>query len=753
MATQHSQVQASPAPHTFLVKKPPLMPRQSTNDVLSFTHIIADRLLPDQTVWDFFSPAPEPVQQVTDHGSRQDAVELGPRPVSAGLPGNVHSGTTQLLTPTSPSTTTNDTLPKSPELMTFAQLYGMRRRSIAVDTNVSTATAAEEKRLGQKNAGNKTATATTSNHPGTTMSTSVSGSALSSVTTSTLTTGLAKESSSPSSSMVMDRSNPSPSLLTPVSPSFPSNAHSALSPSAESSEMPGLTTTTSTTTTTTATTATTTTTTTTTTTGSTSKLQKRRSFAQSLRSSMLSLTQLLTLPSNNQGGGRKNLSGTLKGPKSSTGHGPPHYNILVLGSDSAPLASTLYKMSTLLPRTSKVQHYQEISGFFVAYFRSNALSIVSPPPLPSLNASLTLSPLPTLAVTSSPGGSPPPQTKAALVEDSNLGSAEVQPRDSFESTGEVTLQGEVKDRYEMELDYEQEEADMVRRDEAILRSVRGRTSEETLHQLRNSTAMMGLTDVVLTPSSSASLSRSRPLEGLVRSGSSGSSCSQSSGHSSDSSNTFQDMAARFPAGEMREMLLEEKSSVDSKKRHTRVETASSLSSSSTSATTTTTNRWANASLSVHAFSLDTTWPVPRTLAQTFWFPHAHGIIYIVDATRKNDARGMDHLLNARLFLNSLITDPHFGRRDLPIVVFANKAGMDETCYRVDEIAEILGCEDWDICSSQATMTKTGKKSLKTESPSLARPWCVKSTRADGTGDGLKESVEWLKSRMSEIWQS
>ncbi|KAF8924738.1 hypothetical protein BGZ47_003735 [Haplosporangium gracile] len=185
------------------------------------------------------------------------------------------------------------------------------------------------------------------------------------------------------------------------------------------------------------------------------------------------------------------------------------------------------------------------------------------------------------------------------------------------------------------------------------------------------------------------------------------------------------------------------------------------------------NASANASLSVHAFSLDTTWPVPRILAQTFWFPHAHGIIYIVDATRKNDPRGIDHLLNARQFLASLIADPHFKRKDIPVVVFANKAGLDpETCYRVDEIAEILGCEDWDLGAGSDSEGKGRRRSGEASSSATAskglvegglvevdasgvvktRPWCVKSTRCDGAGDGLRESVEWLKSRMGETWR-
>ncbi|KAF9578761.1 hypothetical protein BGW38_005283 [Lunasporangiospora selenospora] len=178
-----------------------------------------------------------------------------------------------------------------------------------------------------------------------------------------------------------------------------------------------------------------------------------------------------------------------------------------------------------------------------------------------------------------------------------------------------------------------------------------------------------------------------------------------------------------------------------------------------------------ASLSVHAFSLDTTWPVPRMLAQQFWFPHAHGIIYIVDATRKNEPRGMDHLLNARQFLASLVVDQTLGgpnnngrkaRSSIPLVVFANKAGMDEeTCFRVDEIAEILGCEEWDDLSAtnggsgQSQEGRSSSDSASSAGNSLAtsRPWCVKSTRSDGAGEGLRESVEWLKSRMGEVWRS
>lgn len=153
---------------------------------------------------------------------------------------------------------------------------------------------------------------------------------------------------------------------------------------------------------------------------------------------------------------------------------------------------------------------------------------------------------------------------------------------------------------------------------------------------------------------------------------------------------------------------------------------------------------ASATLYVHAFSLDTTWPVPRILAQTVWFPFAHGITNIVDATRKNDPRGIDHLLNASQFLASLVSDPHFKRCDIPVVVLANKAGLDpETCYRVDEIAEILGCDEWYhpvVAGDNGAVVAT-------------RPWCVKSTRADGAGEELRESVEWLKSRMGEVWKS
>src|SRR5690554_6453588 len=56
MTTIQTPIGTNPS-HTFLDSKPPLMPRQSTGDVLSFTKIIADRLASGQNVWDYFSPA------------------------------------------------------------------------------------------------------------------------------------------------------------------------------------------------------------------------------------------------------------------------------------------------------------------------------------------------------------------------------------------------------------------------------------------------------------------------------------------------------------------------------------------------------------------------------------------------------------------------------------------------------------------------------------------------------------------------
>ncbi|KAG9325264.1 hypothetical protein KVV02_000012 [Mortierella alpina] len=485
MTSVETPMGAQPPSHTFMDQKPPLMPRQSTNDVLSFTKIIADRLSPGQNVWDYFSPAPPP-SAATTPASSSSITETAP-PAA-------------ILSP-----------PTSPTAQGFS-LFGNKRQSVIVDAaDVCT-----------------------------------------SPTTATSTDGATAV--------------PATASTTSVTP----------------------------------------------------KARKRKSFAQSLRS-MLSLSQLLS--------SSKPMQPT----------GPPHYNILVLGSDSAPLASTLYKMSGQLPSTNKISHYQEISGFFVAHFRSNG--------------SFTCSP---------------------------KSSTELSHSDVEQKRRSVAFKLDDKD----------------------IKSLSQQDGTTAGANGSSDTATGSNCDAIQDP---------------------------------DASTTSTPVAA---------------------------------------ATDSPLNASANASLSVHAFSLDTTWPVPRMLAQTFWFPHAHGIIYIVDASRKNDPRGMDHLVAARQFLSSLMTDPHFKRRDIPVVVFANKAGLDdETCYRVDEIADILGCEEWE--ENEATKMMVQQASLDTGvvatassgsgsglsstsgtpagSPA-ARPWCVKSTRSDGQGEGLRESVEWLKSRMGEIWK-
>ncbi|KAF9107303.1 hypothetical protein BGX27_008788 [Mortierella sp. AM989] len=496
MTTVQSPVGTTPS-HTFLDKKPPLMPRQSTNDILSFTHIIADRLAPGQNVWDFFSP--------------------GPTLTASDVPASPSSnGTTSPTSPTSP---------------TSFNFFGNKRQSMVIDTSKLPPL-----------------------HP----------------------------SSQVASPISIDQSTAVISTDTPTHVVTP-------------------------------------------------KMHKRKSFAQSLRS-MLSLSQLIS---------------PTKAAQQPIG--PPHYNILVLGSDSAPLASTLYKMSSLLPSTNKISHYQEISGFFVAYFRSNGSFTCSP------KSSTELS-------------------------------------DSDRTNKDLRLSNELKSRR-----YGLEDIDQGPDNESNIQP-NGRSSGESESTLHNASRRQH---------------HSRD----------GSESSSSTDNEDDNITLCQEP----------------------------ISTSAPISAS------------ANASLSIHAFSLDTTWPVPRTLAQTFWFPHAHGIIYIVDATRKNDPRGMDHLLNARQFLSSLVADPHFKRKDIPVVVFANKAGLDdETCFRVDEIADILGCEDWDDegkislqaadLEPSAAAGNKSKSSLEIGTPTQ-RPWCVKSTRSDGDGDGLRESVEWLKSRMGEIWKS
>ncbi|KAG0200460.1 hypothetical protein BGX33_010982 [Mortierella sp. NVP41] len=497
----------------------------------------------------------------------------------------------------------------------------------------------------------------------------------------------------------------------------------------------------------------------------TPRIQKRRSFAQSLKHGMLSLTQLLS-PSSSAASSRMASPMTVTPPITSstnndnfsgTGGGPPHYNILVLGSDSAPLASTLYKMSGLLPEATKIRHYQEISGFFVAYFRSNG----------SFSCSPTMTPTTPTAPTNVIGGreerrcgihSSASGASSATVLIEREGGDEVKSRRSSIQDSEdddLLVAGQTTTVLSQSLvagpseESENNEEEVVEEEEdPIMKLISARSSEETLLQLK------------------------------ISAGGDGSSRSRSSMRSRGSGEST---AAHSVADlDREEVLLSEDDDVNSGSHNGSEEellTAEPEAGAETDAEETVLNSSANASLSVHAFSLDTTWPVPRILAQTFWFPHAHGIIYIVDATRKNDPRGIDHLLNARQFLASLVADPHFRRKDIPVVVFANKAGLDpETCYRVDEIAEILGCEDWDLGGNGSGSESERKVKSGGDVAAAAgggsgggsveggvvgvdgsgvfktRPWCVKSTRCDGAGDGLRESVEWLKSRMGETWQ-
>ncbi|KAF9128478.1 hypothetical protein BG015_004331 [Linnemannia schmuckeri] len=530
--TTLAETQIATPSHTFMDKKPPLLPRQSTSDVLSFTNIIADRLAPGQNVWDYFSPAPPPAVAPVAVVA-QPAVEspTASGPASPALP----------LSPTSPTTSS-------------FSFFGNKRQSVIIDTS--------------------------------------------------------KRPPLPPSP---------PQCVSPTSTtSFANPTTAALD--ALCGGGVGVTT-------------------------PTPKAQKRKSFAQSLRN-MLSLSQLLT-------------SKTAPSQQQQQPTGPPHFNILVLGSDSAPLASTLYKMSSLLPSTNKISHYQEISGFFVAYFRSNGSFTCSPKSSTELSDKERRR-RSTLSFGGLDGREVDVKRRSVIV-----GLEEIDSKDRF---GLASGAGGVQ-----------------------------RSSEESEATLLNA--------------------RLRHSKDRSDSSSSSSSVKTYDNNNGDDSTLYQEP--------LEELSITAKTS-------------------------------ANASLSVHAFSLDTTWPVPRMLAQTFWFPHAHGIIYIVDATRKNDPRGMDHLLNARQFLSSLIADPHFKRRDIPVVVFANKAGLDdETCFRVDEIADILGCEEWDD-EGRVSIESLGGGAMPPQAPTgsaAARPWCVKSTRSDGEGEGLRESVEWLKSRMGEIWKA
>ncbi|KAG0084908.1 hypothetical protein BGZ92_009468 [Podila epicladia] len=593
----------NPPQHTFLDKKPPLLPRQSTSDVLSFTHIIANRLKPGQNVWDFFSPAPPPLppSSIVDTPCADLDMSLTPSNIAQPTSTNNNNASSPSTLFLSPSAS-----PVSPTFQ-FQNLFGS----------------------------GSTATSTTSSQD--------------------------------------DYTTP--------------------------------------------------------------KLQKRRSFAQSLKHGMLSLTQLLSPNSSSAGSSR------LSSPT-----GLPHYNILVLGSDSAPLASTLYKMSGLLPGATKISHYQEISGFFVAHFRANgSLSC-----LPKSKTSKGL--LQGGSVLVRQGGEEvktrkgnAPSVRSVMTTSSCSSASSSLCRASEETLqslavcdgayrrASISTTNSLAEMEVMDSDHDDNEAssfDGTRRRGSLARSTRSCSSAESMLS-SSSTAYHkdgseSITETIVGEDNTffghdSSVASAEPQE------------QQDQPHSQNQGDIETQQQQQQQQQQNGQNTAEEQQQPEAPQQDQQEEDQEQEIRPS-----------ANATLSVHAFSLDTTWPVPRILAQTFWFPFAHGMIYIVDATRKNDPRGIDHLLNARQFLASLVSDPHFKRRDIPVVVFANKAGLDsETCYRVDEIAEILGCEEWDhqvVAGDAGAVVAT-------------RPWCVKSTRADGAGEGLRESVEWLKSRMGEVWKS
>ncbi|KAF9374164.1 hypothetical protein CPB97_000089 [Podila verticillata] len=649
MASSNSPLPSpsNPPQHTFLDKKPPLLPRQSTSDVLSFTHIITNRLKPGQNVWDFFSPAPPPPPPLPPSIVDTPCVDAPLSPIS---PIMVHP------TPTTNNNNNNtasssssvflspSASPVSPTFQ-FQNLFGSgsssRRQSLVEATTANSST---------------TSTTTTS-------------SSSSSSTTSTSTT---------------DSTSGQGDYATP-------------------------------------------------------KLQKRRSFAQSLKHGMLSLTQLLSPTSSSAGSSR------LSSPT-----GPPHYNILVLGSDSAPLASTLYKMSSLLPGATKISHYQEISGFFVAYFRANGSFSCSPKiktprhllleggatvrqggeevktrkgNTPSVRSVQTMS-------SSSSSCRASEETLQSLV----VGEGRSYRRASTSTTNSLA-EMEV-----MDSDYDDNDTssegcivDGTRRRRSLAPSTRSCSSAESL---------LSSSSTAYHKDGSESITETIVGEDNTFFGNDSSVVSP--GEQQQIQQQDQQPHSTREQGDIEQQQEQEESAQTPEDQQQPDAPEEALQHQEDEGPEQKVRPSANATLSVHAFSLDTTWPVPRILAQTFWFPFAHGIIYIVDATRKNDPRGIDHLLNARQFLASLVADPHFKRRDIPVVVFANKAGLNpETCYRVDEIAEILGCEEWD----HQVVAGDGGAVVAT------RPWCVKSTRADGAGEGLRESVEWLKSRMGEVWKS
>ncbi|KAF9428944.1 hypothetical protein BGZ94_000388 [Podila epigama] len=746
--------------HTFLDKKPPLMPRQSTSDVLSFTRIISNRLKPGQNVWDFFSPAPEasPSPSTDLHPSSSPSFSQFPASATTASCPNPTKNTTNStatattvgpsdLPPMSPSAPlhssgtnghpANATLtpsaaflsPTSPISPTFAQFQTFFKGSGATRRQSLATTSPDLGKSKSTSNNNNSALRRKSSDHLVAMSTATAASA----TTTTTTTATTMATPTAAVDIVAGATGATAGSHSPhLSQTQPNGDDNYITP----------------------------------------KLQKRRSFAQSIKNGVLSLTQLLSPTSSSANSSR---------PTSPAG--PPHYNILVLGSDSAPLASTLYKMSSLLPATTKISHYQEISGFFVAYFRSNGSFSCSPKTKPTITNGGGS------GKSVSRPDSPTSCSSPVLVQQSNMD--EVKTRHNYAPSPSLRSVRTTTSTHSPSLAHG---------------SGSGRPSEETLQSLQISSAENSnsfhrrasvSTNTSTSTSSSSTTANSLAEMEIVDSddneshananamvhGSSGEmnaqrrgsialstrSCSSFASSTTSSSYLHKDgsESTTDTMVEQEAFLTQEtsSSSIDIQEQQSQQRQSHQDNELQQSHGRQTEHKHeqeeeeeeekdivkspsANASLSVHAFSLDTTWPVPRILAQTFWFPFAHGMIYIVDATRKNDPRGIDHLLNARHFLNSLITDPHFKRRDIPVVVFANKAGLDpETCYRVDEIAEILGCEEWDHQASP-----NGDGALLTPA-TATRPWCVKSTRSDGAGEGLRESVEWLKSRMGEVWKT
>ncbi|KAG0367051.1 hypothetical protein BGZ54_004504 [Gamsiella multidivaricata] len=627
MAAIHSPTCPQNPPQTFLDKRTPLLPRQSTSDVLSFTHIIADRLAPGQNVWDFFSPPPPPPlaagveeqkcklrHEATDEvcSTSKAAFDglppLSPTSPTTRCPGSLQQpqpqqqkqqrlSMTAMISPTSPLSPSfgmfnTPDMANSSKRSSWGGYSNSKRQSLPADVMLP--------QQGNTNRPNSSS----NNDRIKAWSVDFSSSS------STLIT------SSPTNIMTTNNSGNAPifgvELTRSLSTSSATVGVGAKAGGNNGGGGEGVVE------------------------GKTPKLHKRRSFAQSLRNSVLSLTQLLS-PTSSSSSSRTQSPAPSSAAAATmaitvTATGIPHFNVLVLGSDSSPLASTLYKMSSLLPGTSKIRHYQEISGFFVAHFRANDGVICEGKP--------------------------------------------------SENKQKQQQQSEQKDEKEEEEEVKSPRSSTLESEDG--EGCNDRASEETLLQLRQSFTQETLTESTCGRSSSDnstvnSVKELQQEEVLADD-------EKSTGKTGDIQ-TQGDTAVTVPAP-----VPSDPKPVDST---TAAPSPTSASSSSSSLNDnhegSSQNRSAEASLSIHAFSLDTTWPVPRILAQTFWFPYAHGIIYIVDASRKNDPRGIDHILNARQFLASLVADPHFCRKDIPVVVFANKAGTDpETCYRLDEIIEILG---------------------------------------------------------------